>query len=105
MSNLKEYLGHGESQAISMAELSRLLNISPRACRKAVEAERLTGMLILSSEKGYFLPGEGATGREEVTRFQRRTVARIRAGQAVLRSSRRALEEGRCGSAHSATQT
>ena len=93
MSNLKEYLGHGESQAISMVELSRLLNLSPRSCRKAVEAARLTGTLILSSEKGYFLPGEGATGREEITRFQRRTAARLRTGKVLLRSSRRALSE------------
>lgn len=89
---ISDFLQHGESNAISMGDLSRLLNLSPRACRKAVEAARLTGTLILSSEKGYFLPGEGATGREEITRFQRRTAARLRTGKALLRSSRRALE-------------
>ena len=91
MSKICEFLRHGESNAVSMAELSRLLNLSPRACRKAVEAARLSGTLILSSEKGYYLPGCGATGRSEIVRFQRRTAARVRTGQAILRSSRRAL--------------
>ena len=90
---ISDVLQHGECNAISMADLSRLLNLSPRACRKAVEAERLTGTLILSSEQGYFLPGEGAAGREEIARFQRRTAARLRTGKALLRSSRRALAE------------
>ena len=72
MSKICEFLRHGESNAVSMAELSHLLNISLRSCRKAVEAERLAGTLILSSEKGYFLPGCGATGRSEIVRFQRR---------------------------------
>lgn len=87
-----KFLRHGEQNAISMGDLSRLLNLSPRAVRKAVEAERLTGKLILSSERGYFLPGEGAAGREEITRFHRRTAARVRTGQAILRSSRRVLK-------------
>lgn len=87
-----DLLRRGEQNAISMEDLSRLLNLSSRACRKAVEAERLTGKLILSSERGYFLPGAGAAGRAEILRFQRRVSARIRAGQAVLRSSRRVLE-------------
>lgn len=90
---ISNFLRHGESNAVSMGDLSRLLNLSPRAVRKAVEAERLTGTLILSSERGYFLPGEGAAGREEITRFQRRTAARLRTGKALLRSSRRALAE------------
>ena len=93
MSTVRDFLGCGEHTAVSMSELARLLGISPRACRKAVEAERLTGTLILSSERGYFLPGEGAAGREEITRFQRRTAARLRTGKALLRSSRRALAE------------
>ena len=90
---VSDFLRRGESNAISMGDLSRLLGLSPRACRKAVEAERLTGTLILSSERGYFLPGEGAAGRDEITRFQRRTAARLRTGKALLRSSRRALAE------------
>ena len=92
--SVSKYLRHGEQNAVSMAELARLLNISPRACRRAVEAERLTGKLILSSERGYFLPGEGETGCAEIVRFQRRTAARIRASQAILCSSRRALKKG-----------
>lgn len=90
---ISDVLRHGESNAISMDDLSRLMGLSPRAVRKAVEAERLTGKLILSSERGYFLPGEGAAGREEIIRFKRRTAARLRTGKALLRSSRRALEQ------------
>ena len=90
--SVSKYLRHGEQNAVGMGELSCLLNLSARAVRKAVEAERLTGVLILSSERGYFLPGEGAAGREEITRFQRRTAARVRTGQAILRSSRRVLK-------------
>lgn len=90
---ISDVLRHGEGSAISMDDLSRLMGLSPRAVRKAVEAERLTGTLILSSERGYFLPGEGSAGREEITRFQRRTAARLRTGKALLRSSRRALEQ------------
>ena len=93
MSGVSAFLRHGESNAISMDDLSRLLDLSPRAVRKAVEAERLTGKLILSSERGYFLPGVGETGRAEIARFQRRTAARLRTGKALLRSSRRALEQ------------
>lgn len=91
--SVSKYLRHGEQNAVSMDDLSRLLGLSPRACRKAVEAERLTGKLILSSERGYFLPGVGETGRAEIVRFQRRTAARVRTGQAILRSSRRVLKK------------
>ena len=91
--SVTKFLRHGEQNAVSMGDLSRLLGLSPRACRKAVEAERLTGKLILSSERGYFLPGEGSAGRSEILRFQRRTAARLRTGKALLRSSRRALAE------------
>lgn len=90
--SVTKHLRRGEQNAISMGDLSRLLGLSPRACRKAVEAERLTGTLILSSERGYFLPGTGSAGRSEIVRFQRRTAARLRTGKALLRSSRRALE-------------
>ena len=91
--SISNYLRHGEQNAVSMDDLSRLLGLSPRACRKAVEAERLTGTLILSSERGYFLPGTGSAGRSEIVRFQRRTAARVRTGQAILRSSRRVLKK------------
>lgn len=90
---ISDVLRHGEGSAISMDDLSRLMGLSPRAVRKAVEAERLTGTLILSSERGYFLPGEGVAGRSEIVRFQKRTAARLRTGKALLRSSRRALEQ------------
>ena len=91
--SISNYLRHGEQNAVSMDDLSRLLGLSPRACRKAVEAERLTGTLILSSERGYFLPGTGSAGRSEIVRFQRRTASRVRTGQAILRSSRRVLKK------------
>lgn len=91
--SISNYLRHGEQNAVSMDDLSRLLGLSSRACRKAVEAERLTGTLILSSERGYFLPGTGSAGRSEIVRFQRRTAARVRTGQAILRSSRRVLKK------------
>jgi len=53
---VNEYLLAGKQNAISLSELSKITGMPERSLKKAVLDERLTGILILSSDQGYYLP-------------------------------------------------
>lgn len=92
--SIVNYLSEGAENAVSMAELSRLLNISPRAVRRAVEHERTRGELILSNNNGYYLPSQDSTqARSELSEYCHRADARLRTNRACVRSARRRLKE------------
>lgn len=73
---IHEYLSHGAENAISASELGRMLDMSRRDIRRAVEHERKNGIVILSDEGGYYLPSDDKnTAREEVDRWIARRTA------------------------------
>lgn len=65
--SISDFLSAGEGQAVSLDELSISTGLPERAVKAAVLRARLAGELILSNEKGYFLPGDEQELRQYVT--------------------------------------
>lgn len=55
---ISEFLSYGEGQAVSLDELSISTGLSERAVKAEVLRARISGELILSNERGYFLPAD-----------------------------------------------
>ena len=70
---LLSLLGFGEENAISMKELATLLDASCRDVRRMIESARTDGIIIASSDKGYFYP----TRDRELSDYCSRTALRI----------------------------
>lgn len=87
------YLSRGESNAIPARELAKLMGFSDtRPLRLAIERERREGVLILSSDRGYFLPSlDDEQAEREVAVFVRRTDARLRSNRQSVRACKRWL--------------
>lgn len=66
MSKISDFLSIGQDQAISLSDLSAAINISERAVKMEILNARLKGELILSSDRGYFLPADEDEIREYV---------------------------------------
>ena len=67
---IESFLLHGASNAIPTNELLKLTGLDLRQLRKQVELERRNGTLILTQPQGgYFLPGEGEAGKDEIRTF------------------------------------
>ena len=64
-----------------MAELARITGTEERELRRMIENARRAGILICSSEKGYFMPETLQDIRTHVNRARER----IRTGKACLR--------------------
>ncbi len=90
---ISNFLLRGERNAISAAQLCEYIGYpNTRLLRLAVERERAAGELILSSEKGYFLPSEDvAAARRELRDFVRRTDARAKSNRLSVRAAKKAL--------------
>lgn len=57
---IAELLGHGPENGLRLSELVSLTGRKGREVRRAIQAERLRGVPILSdNEHGYFLPSSG----------------------------------------------
>lgn len=69
---LLELLKTGEQNAKTAKELAVLLRVEPRTVSAQIHSLREAGKVILSSHKGYFLPG----GREEIAAFVRQMQSR-----------------------------
>lgn len=54
--NLVDLLREGEENAITAKELSKLLGFPVRTITQMINYSRCNGEVILSSDKGYFLP-------------------------------------------------
>ena len=63
MKDIIPLLKRGEENAIKTSDLVKMLNITPRELRQLVERERNNGEIILSSNKGYFLPDVDEAGK------------------------------------------
>ena len=79
---------HGEENAVSMRELARLCSASPREVRKMVEVARCDGMIIASSDQGYFIP----ESKEELLAYYRCVKCRIATAIKTLRPVEDLLE-------------
>ena len=69
---LIDALGVGAEHATKTTDLLRMTDIqTPRELRHIVATLRKSGALILANGDGYFLPGPGEAGRDEVAAFVR----------------------------------
>lgn len=66
MMGLSEFLGVGESQAISLEQLALATGLPERSVKAEVLRARINGELILSSDSGYFLPADDSDIRRYV---------------------------------------
>lgn len=77
---LTESIPAGRKEAVSMRYLAKIHGLTEREIRRAIEQARRDGMLICSSEQGYFLPETV----QEIRAYTRRMSARIRTGRECL---------------------
>lgn len=89
---VQAFLLEGEANALPMRELARLTGISERQVRKLIERERGAGGLILSSDKGYFLPSPD-NASAEMRDYIRRVDSRMHSNRIAVKRLKRALKE------------
>lgn len=89
---VEDFLLEGEVNALPMRELARLLNTNEREIRKLIERERGAGGLILSSDKGYYLPSPD-NAQAELRDYIRRVDSRMRSNRIAVKRLKRALKE------------
>ena len=77
---LTDRISIGEEDAVPMAHLARVLGMRRRELRHAIEKARIAGVLICSSERGYFFP----ESLEDIKKYVFRTKARIRTSRNCL---------------------
>ena len=92
---ISDYLLPGEHLAIPARDLCRLAGFeNDRSLRSAIDHERLEGALILSSERGYFLPSLNELDAErEIRRYLARQDARFISNRRTTKAARRKLHE------------
>ena len=86
---LTETIPIGEQDAVPMNYLAALHHLSDRKMRQQVEQARKSGILICSSDRGYFMPET----LEDVKDYAKRTKARIRTGGQCLAPFLRKIKE------------
>ena len=70
---IKELLQHGSNNGISMSQLAKKAGCSEREVRQRVHDERVGGAIILSGNKGFYLPSEDpAEALEELRNYEKR---------------------------------
>lgn len=87
-SKLLMHIDFGEENAVSMKELARILDASCRDVRRMIESARTDGIIIASSDKGYFYPAR----KRELADYCSRTALRIQS--AVLAFAPAYREQG-----------
>lgn len=86
---LVSIIGHGEGNAITQKEITRIIGLSDRDTRAIIERLRAGGMVICSSNAGRFFP----ENIEELDSYIRRIQASVRAECVALAPARRLLKE------------
>ena len=90
---VSNYLKKGAENAILAKDLAKMIGISSiRFLQVIISRERQEGILILSSDKGYFLPDDGEKGREEIKRFVTTYRAMALSTLRILKTANRALK-------------
>ncbi len=87
MIKIIDFLAAGQDQAISLSDLSAVLNLPERSVKQEILKARLSGDLILSSERGYFLPAD----HDEIREYVIKRKAYIKTAGAALRPFLKAL--------------
>lgn len=85
---IADFLLVGEESAISLERLAMATGIPERSVRAEVLQARIAGELILSSDKGYFLP----ECDDDIRRFVRTRKAAIKTSAAALRPFVKAMK-------------
>lgn len=86
-----DFIHDGEQNAVSMRELSILLDIDQREVRKMIEQARIAGTVIAGTDAGIFFP----VTQDELREYVNRTQSRIDTSIATLKPAIQMLE-GQC---------
>lgn len=86
---LTDTIPTGQDSALPMYHLAMMHGLSARKMRLAVENARRDGILICSSDRGYFMPETVF----ELQEYARRTSARLKTGKACLAPFLRELKK------------
>ncbi|MCD8220908.1 MAG: hypothetical protein LUD07_01715 [Clostridiales bacterium] len=85
---VSDFLGHGADNGKTLRELKRLTGLDNRAIRLLIQAERLSGVPILSdNQNGYFLPECKSDAVSFVRSMRRRASEICRVADAVERGA------------------
>ena len=87
MIKIIDFLAAGQDQAISLSDLSAVLNLPERSVKQEILNARLSGELILSSDRGYFLP----SSEDEIKEYVIKRKAFIKTAGAALKPFLKAL--------------
>ena len=87
MSKIRDLLSVGQDQAVSLQDLAAAVNIPERAVKREILNARLSGELILSSDRGYFFPAD----QDEIREYVIKRKAFIKTAGAALRPFLKAL--------------
>ena len=92
--NLLSHIPVGRENAVHMAELADKMGLDARTLRQRIYDARLEGAIIISCDKGYYLPDEeSSTAASELRGFYK---SRHKSGTgtlATLKGTREKLEE------------
>lgn len=83
---IRNALGTGEENAVSLAELEDLTELTTRDVHHCIEDMRLNGAVICSSNNGYFYPAT----EDELRKYVRKEHARA---ATIIRNTRAAAVE------------
>ena len=86
LKHIMELLPLGQANAVSMYDLSNLLNITDREVRKVIFDLRCKGMVIAGDNNGYYIPN----GLNELKAYYKLALSR---GKATIRSIKAAKRE------------
>ena len=86
---LLSVIGHGEDNAITQREITKLTGIQPRDTRLILERLRKSGVVICSSDHGRFFPET----IEELEHYLNRVQANVRNQCISIAPARRLLKE------------
>lgn len=86
---ISDFLSSGESQAVSLDELSLSTGLKEAAVKAEILRARIAGELILSSQAGYYLPNEP----DEIRQYVRQRQAYLRTAHAALRPFLQAMRK------------
>ena len=70
---ISDLLGTGESQAIHVSELAKMIDADSRSVRRLVAELRRDGTPILSNVHGYFMPADSEELKKFVAAMRRRS--------------------------------
>lgn len=86
---IMQALRTGENNSVSLLDMCRVSGLDNRSTRQTIENLRRDGVVICSSDNGYFYPADIS----ELQRYVRREKARSNSIELTLKSAEKLLEE------------